>query len=110
MTEVRRPERGRLVIGPTSGDADVQLTANVGRRDLRRSDDELRKKIAVALAPHSYARTGEIHVTVSGREVTLDGIVSDGAARRAAGEIASGVAGVKVVHNRLRLRRRASRK
>jgi osmotically-inducible protein OsmY len=76
----------------------------VGPRGWRRSDAGLEDDVAGRLttAPDIDAR--DIEVTVADGEVTLQGSVGERAQRRRAEDLAWSCAGVRDVHNRLRVR------
>lgn len=67
-------------------------------------DAEIAKDVDRALIVHGDLDTTDIEVVVKGRAVTLRGTVSDHRAKRLAKESAEGVRGVRVVHDRLRIR------
>jgi BON domain-containing protein len=95
------PEIG-LVIGPTTGDADVQATLGPASRTGRRPDDVITSEIGRRLAASSLADHG-IQVTVKKAMVTLRGCVRDDAERHLAEHLAESVAGVRAVESELRI-------
>lgn len=113
MANDRRERRGRpgLVIGPTTGDADVQAAPEVrplGPPPRRRAevDERIRRAIERRLAAQAALGRSAVAVRVENQRVTLEGTVPDGPARRLAEHIADSVAGVKEVVSRLRVRGR----
>jgi BON domain-containing protein len=98
------PERG-LVIGPTSGAADVELvTGPVGRTV--RPDDRIRTEVERRISASSLADHG-IAVTVIDGTVTLRGPVRDTAEAHLAEQIADAVSGVRAVETALHVARSA---
>jgi BON domain-containing protein/SPW repeat-containing protein len=78
----------------------------VGPRGWRRPDEQIMNEICGRMADHPRLDAGEIEVTVTDGEITLQGIVSGRAARRLAEDIADSVSGVRDVTNQLRVRDR----
>jgi osmotically-inducible protein OsmY len=108
MTDEReREERPGFVIGPgAGGDADVGLAGRGEGGGSPRTDEQIAHDIRARLEAGSLARE-TIAVRVKGRDVTLDGVVPDEAARHAVEQIADSVAGVRRVRSRLTVERRA---
>ncbi|HXG03456.1 MAG TPA: BON domain-containing protein [Candidatus Binatia bacterium] len=113
MGKEGRERRGRpgLIIGPTTGDADVQSAPEVrplrpppGRR--AEVDERIRGAIERRLAAQAALGPSAVEVRVENQRVTLQGTVPDGPARRLAEHIADSVAGGKEVVSRLRVRGR----
>jgi osmotically-inducible protein OsmY len=94
-----------LVIGPTSGDADVELVA--GRRParsparVREADARIARTVQADLETSGHVDATAIRVTVTDGLVVLEGRVADATARDIAGRLAAMVAGVRDVDNRL---------
>ena len=102
----RRQSRPGLVIGPTTGDADVQEEAGTPvlprrERTVRAADARIEREIRRRLAAHGTLGKSAIEVTVRNGEVTLRGRVPDGPAKRIAEHIGDAVAGAKNVKNEL---------
>jgi hypothetical protein len=74
-----------------------------GPRSYRRSDDRIREDIGERLTDDVLLDASEIEVSVSEREVTLNGTVRDRAEKRRAEDIAESVSGVSHVQNNLRV-------
>jgi hypothetical protein len=85
----------RAVPGPYSG---------IGPRNYRRSDQRIYEDICDRLTDHGLVDASEIEVTVTDGEVTLSGSVADRGQKRLAEDMAEDVAGVRDVHNQLRVR------
>lgn len=79
------------------------LHTGKGPRGYRRSDSRIYEEVCEALERHGDLDASDIEVTVEGGEVMLSGSVSDKTARRLAEDLAAGCAGVRDVHNRLRV-------
>jgi osmotically-inducible protein OsmY len=107
MTDDRRPDHPRdddagLVIGPTSGDADVtvQPRGRVARGATHR-DAEIARDVSRRLGEHASLDASGVDVRVKDGRVTLEGRVQDPPARHVAELIADAVPGVRGVENRL---------
>ncbi len=74
-----------------------------GPKDYRRSAQNIREDVCQRLADDPDLDATGIEIEVDRSEVTLRGSVDSRRAKRAAGQIADGVAGVSDVHNRLRI-------
>ncbi len=72
-------------------------------RGYQRSDDRIREEVCEQLM-EGPVDVGEVEVTVSNGEVTLNGSVEERWEKRAIEDIAASVRGVHDVHNRVRLR------
>jgi osmotically-inducible protein OsmY len=96
----RREEREGLVIGPTSGGPDVEVTAAAGITGSTHSDEEIHAEISARLHASSLA-SHHLDVQVKDRIVTLSGTVSDDAAKHLAEHIGESVAGVRSVRSEL---------
>ncbi len=72
-------------------------------RGYGRAGEQIRDDIEARMHGHSYLDQSEIRIEVQHNEVTLHGTVTDDRARGLAQEIAEGVSGVRVVHNRLEI-------
>jgi len=68
----------------------------------RRSDESIREEICASLTRRSDLDASAVEVEVEGGEVTLTGHVEDRDARWLAEDVVESVAGVSLVHNRLR--------
>ena len=79
--------------------------ANSGPRSRRKSDESLRQEIREILTADSELEATEIEIEVEGGAVTLRGAVVDSDARLLAEELVDSLAGVREVHNRLRVER-----
>ena len=77
--------------------------AGLGPRGYQRSDDRIREDVCDALCEHGYVDASEIEVTVLNGEVTLTGAVRERPQKRMAEDAAEDVAGVREVHNQLRV-------
>lgn len=76
-----------------------------GPRNYQRSDARISDDVHQRLADDHHLDASDIEVTVSGREVTLDGTVESRSAKRHAEDCADAVSGVEHVQNNLRVRR-----
>ncbi|SKA27793.1 SWFGD domain-containing protein [Consotaella salsifontis] len=74
-----------------------------GPRNYTRSDDRIREDVNDRLTNDYAVDASDIEVTVSNREVTLDGHVSSRAEKRRAEDCADAVSGVTHVQNNLRV-------
>jgi osmotically-inducible protein OsmY len=79
--------------------------ANSGPRARRKSDESLRQEIREILTADPELEATDIEVEVEGGAVTLRGAVVDPDARLLAEELVESLAGVREVHNRLRVER-----
>ena len=75
----------------------------LGPLDYRRSDDRVYEDVCEALTHHAEVDATEIEVKVNEGEVTLIGTVTSREQKRKAGFIADRIAGVRDVHNQLRI-------
>jgi len=78
--------------------------AGRGPRGYQRSDERIREEIHDRLTAHGMIDATDIECQVQNGEVTLTGFVSSRMEKRAAEDVADDIAGVKEVHNQLRLR------
>jgi osmotically-inducible protein OsmY len=92
------PER---VAGPHAGR---------GPRGYTRPDERIREDVCDRLAQHGYVDASDIDVRVSDGEVTLEGSVRERQEKRLAEDVAERVAGVRDVHNLLRVNREGPRR
>jgi hypothetical protein len=76
-----------------------------GPKGYRRSDERLREDVSESLSADGDLDASEISVEVADGEVTLEGTVVDRPSKRHAENLAERVAGVRDVHNRLRIAR-----
>jgi hypothetical protein len=74
-----------------------------GPRGYQRSDDRINEDVCEALTQHPSVDATNVTVQVRGGEVTLTGTVNDRQAKREAEDAVEGVAGVRDVHNQLRV-------
>jgi hypothetical protein len=72
-------------------------------RGWQRTDERIREDVCGYLSAHPGIDTTDMEVTVSNGEVTLEGSVDDRFEKRMAEDLAEAVAGVRDVHNRLRI-------
>lgn len=77
--------------------------AGRGPRGYQRSDERIREEINDRLTEHGEIDASDIEVSVAAGEVTLIGIVDSRQTKRMAEDVAESVAGVRDVHNNLRL-------
>ena len=91
-----------LVIGPTTGDADVTVAPR-GRaaRGSTHRDAEIARDVSRRLGEHASLDASDVDVHVKDGRVTLEGRVQDPPARHVAELIADAVPGVRAVDNRL---------
>jgi osmotically-inducible protein OsmY len=75
-----------------------------GPKGYTRSDERIRDDINDRLTDDGWLDASDIEVSVSNREVTLTGTVSDRNAKRRAEDIAEGISGVSHVQNNLRVK------
>jgi osmotically-inducible protein OsmY len=78
---------------------------NSGPRSRRKPDESLRQEIQEILIADPELEATDIEVEVEGGAVTLRGVVGDSDARLLAEELVESLAGVREVHNRLRVER-----
>jgi osmotically-inducible protein OsmY len=74
-----------------------------GERRQQRSDESLAREIQEILTEDPELEASEIEVQVEGGAVTLMGTADSSDAKLLAEELAESVAGVREVHNRLRV-------
>jgi hypothetical protein len=79
-----------------------------GPKGYVRSDERIHEDVNDRLLEHGEIDATEIDVSVSDREVTLEGVVDDKRTKRLAEDVAESVRGVRDVHNRLRVAPRGS--
>jgi osmotically-inducible protein OsmY len=79
------------------------LHAGKGPRGYRRSDARIYEEVCEALSADADVDASDMEVQVESGEVMLSGTVADRVMRRQAEDVAAGCAGVRDVHNRLRL-------
>jgi BON domain-containing protein len=108
---------GRSVERPGWGDPSawgperpVGPHAGRGPRGYTRSDERIREDVCDRLAQHGYVDASDIDVRVSDGEVTLEGGVRERQEKRIAEDVAERVAGVRDVHNLLRVNREGPRR
>jgi hypothetical protein len=78
--------------------------AGRGPRGYQRADDRIRDEVNDRLTAHGFIDATDIECKVENGEVLLTGFVESRAAKRAAEDVADDVAGVREVHNHLRVR------
>ena len=86
-------------------DEEGRRLANSGPRSRRKSDESLRQEIREILTGDPELEVTDIEVEVEGGAVTMRGAVVDSEARLLAEELVESLAGVREVHNRLRVER-----
>ena len=103
MSDQRRrdEEREGLVIGPTTGSADVTREPR-GPSPGARHDAQIAADVSRRLGEHASLDASGVDVRVKDATVTLEGHVNDDAARHVAELIADAVPGVRAVVNHLR--------
>lgn len=74
-----------------------------GPKGYQRSDERIREDASDVLERHGEIDASEIVVSVASGEITLEGTVHDRASKRLAEDLIENLAGVKEVHNRLRV-------
>jgi osmotically-inducible protein OsmY len=74
-----------------------------GPKNWRPSDERILETVNLLLTDHDGVDASEIDVTVENAEVTLNGMVGSRWEKRLADDIAHSCAGVRDVHNRLRI-------
>lgn len=79
-----------------------------GPRDYRRSDERVYGDVCEALTDDSEVDATHIEVKVSEGEVTLSGSVTSREQKRRAAHVADRIAGVRDVHNQLRIQEQTS--
>lgn len=75
-----------------------------GPKGYTRSDDRIKDDVNDRLTEDGWLDATDVEVSVSNREVTLSGTVSDRNAKRRAEDIAEGVSGVGHVQNNIRVK------
>jgi BON domain len=83
--------------------------AGRGPKNYRRPDERIREDINDRLTESPEVDATEIEVRVENGEVTLTGIVDSRHAKRIAEDLAENVAGVKDVHNQIRVQEQQRR-
>jgi hypothetical protein len=76
----------------------------VGPRGYQRSDERIREDICERLTWHGQLDASDVELDVNSGEVTLRGTVDSRWAKREAEDLADSVAGVREVHNQLRVK------
>jgi osmotically-inducible protein OsmY len=89
----------------TWGEEQGRRQTNSGQRARRKSDESLRHEIREILTADPELEATDIEVEVEGGAVTLRGAVVDPDTRLLAEELVESLAGVREVHNRLRVER-----
>lgn len=98
-------ERPGMVIGPTSGGPDIDVTGTgPGRPVSPHSDERILAEVRARIAASSLAAYA-LDVAVDDRVVTLAGTVPDEASAHAAVQIGESVAGVRRVRSAVTVRR-----
>jgi hypothetical protein len=75
-----------------------------GPRGYQRSDERILEELNDRLTAHGLIDASDIDTRVKDCEITLEGWVDSREAKRAAGDVAEEIPGVRDVHNHLRLR------
>ena len=88
-----------------SGDGHGSFGAAAGPRVRRKSDDSLAREIHEILTTDPELDAADIEVVVEGGAVTLSGEVEHPDAKLLAEELTETISGVRLVHNRLVVRR-----
>jgi len=78
-----------------------------GPRGYQRSDERIREELHDRLTAHGHVDATDIECQVANGEVTLTGYVSSRRAKHLAEDVAGDIAGVRDVHNQLRIRTNA---
>jgi hypothetical protein len=81
--------------------------AGRGPRGYQRSDERIQEELHERLTAHGHIDATDIECRVSRGEVTLGGFVDSRGAKRAAGDLAEDIYGVRQVNNQLRVRSHA---
>jgi len=81
-----------------------------GPKGYRRSDDRIREEISERMTDHPDIDPSDVEIQVQNGEVTLTGSVDHRHAKRLAEDIAEGVAGVRDVHNQIRVNKNGENK
>jgi len=79
--------------------------AGRGPRGWQRSDERIKEEVCDWMTLHPQLDASDVDVQVTACEVTLTGTVPDRRGKRLAEEIAESVAGVRDVHNQIRVNR-----
>lgn len=79
-----------------------------GPKGYQRSDERIREDVNDRLTDDPHIDASEIQVSVSGREVTLDGTVNSRFEKRHAEDLAESVSGVTHIQNNLRVQQSAN--
>lgn len=82
--------------------------AGRGPKGYQRADERICDEINERLTAHGLIDASDVECRVQNGEVVLSGFVDSRAAKRAAGDLAENVYGVRDVHNQLRVRTHAS--
>jgi len=90
--------------GGRGGDRPLGPHRGRGPKGYQRSDERIREDLCERLTDDPMVDASQVDVDVSGREVTLSGLVETRAARRRAEDIAEEISGVVHVQNDLRVR------
>ena len=77
--------------------------AGRGPKGYKRPDARIEEDVNDRLTQNNYVDASDIKVSVKNGEVTLEGTVDDRRAKRIAEDVSELAAGVKDVHNRLRI-------
>ncbi|KWF31328.1 BON domain-containing protein [Burkholderia pseudomultivorans] len=92
---------------PASAPAGVGRAASAGMsaKAVRQANRALRRKVYAALARHKEIDAGSISVTAKGGAITLNGTVAEASQIETVEQVATDVAGVTSVTNRLAVQR-----
>ncbi len=101
----QRGEEQRESFGSQGESFDSRLGRFFGKgpKGYQRSDERIKEEISDRLEEHGDIDASEITVMVAVGEVTLEGTVPDRWMKRLAEDVAEDTAGVKQVHNRVRI-------
>lgn len=88
-----------------SNGAAIAASGSTTAKDVRKADRALRRKVYSAIVTHREINAGDISVIAKGGAVTLDGTVIDASQIDKVSEIATGVAGVTSVANKLTVKK-----
>ncbi len=79
--------------------------AGRGPKGWTRPDERIYEDVSEQLSRHHEIDASDIEVMVANGEITLTGTVDERRTKRLAEDLAEGIAGVKDVHNHIRLKR-----
>jgi hypothetical protein len=91
--------------GMDDGRSEPRNFVGRGPKGWQRADERIHDDVSLQLERHPAIDASHIEVVVHGGEVTLSGVVSDRYTKRLAEDVSESVAGVRDVHNQIRLQR-----